>query len=116
MITSPPQWKVLDDARRQVETYCREFTEPDVEAVRDAVDGVQGLTTALGELVDRIRDYAPLAFDDGNQHVSEELARDLHAVRGCLTTAGLLVAPALDDLRELTGPTLTDTRPHPAAP
>lgn len=123
MKTSPLTQSALGDARRQVETCCREFTDPDVATLRDAVEGVQRLTGVLGELVDRIRDHAPFAFDDENQHIGEELVRDLHATRGCLTTAGLLVAPALDDLRELTGstaeltgrtPELTGTTPRAA--
>ncbi|MFB9726392.1 hypothetical protein [Haloechinothrix salitolerans] len=105
MIASTLPRTVLDEARHQVETYCREFAKPDVDAVREAVEAVHRLTGTLGELVDRIREHAPSAFDGGNQHVGEELARDLHATRGCLTTAGLLVAPALDDLRELTDTT-----------
>lgn len=113
MKTSPLTQTVLDEARRQVETCCREFTDPDVATVRDTVEGVQRLTGVLGELVDRIRDHAPFAFDDENQYVGEELVRDLHATRGCLTTAGLLIAPALDDLRELTGTTAEPTSTTP---
>lgn len=94
----------LEDADRLLEHVTRAIAEdaPDVARFRGAVEGVHRLVGTLTKLIETMMDRAPAAFvGDGHQHVGEELVRDLRAARGCLTTAGLLVEPAVDDLRAL---------------
>lgn len=68
----------------------------------EALTGVHRVVGTLTELVRAMMDRAPGAFDgDGYRIIGDELVRDLRAMHGCLTTAGLLVEPAVNDLRAL---------------
>lgn len=104
-ITTASSRGALEDAERLLEQVTRTIADsaPDVASLHGAVEGVHRLAGTLTELIETMMECAPATFGrDGHQHVGEELVRDLRAVRGCLTTARLLVEPAVDDLRALT--------------
>jgi len=87
--------------QHDIETASRRLIEPDLDTLATAVEDIHRLTTMLADLVDLLTEHAPRAFDGDGDHIRDELVRDLNATHGCLTTAGLLIAPAVDDLREL---------------
>lgn len=95
--SSRPLWRAWHD----IETARRDLTDPGVGAARDAIEDLHRLTVTLAGLVEDLIDHTPVALDGNHRHIGDELVRDLKAAHGCLTTAGLLIAPALDDLREL---------------
>ncbi|WP_158895541.1 hypothetical protein [Amycolatopsis anabasis] len=97
---------LLDHARDAVATAT-----PGLNGLHTAVEGTHKVAAALAALVATVIDAAPAALtardgDDG--HLARELVADLRATHGCLTTACLLIGPALDDLRGLARPTADD--------
>lgn len=110
----------LTDARTMLDGVNRAIADgaPGVDELREVVEGIHGLAGALTELVDTLMTVTPSVLDDGNRAVGGELLRDLRAARGCFTTAGLLVAPAVDDLRKVNalGNGHGDAEPQPPEP
>lgn len=111
------------DALRQVGQHIRDAARdltavaPRITDVHAVMVGLEDITAALTDLVDALTGATPALFG-GNGHgaLGDELLRDLRAARGCLTTAGLLVAPAVTDLRQLADGTLSAIpRPHAEA-
>ena len=96
-----------DDAmhhvHRAIGRAAKELTRTsDIDHLRTVAEGVQKVATALTGLVDALAERSPAAVARaGHADIVEELVRDLRAARGCLTTAGLLLAPAVSDLREI---------------
>lgn len=109
----------LADARRILDQVEHRLAGavPTPTELRTAVEGVHQVTTALATLAQTLMDQFPKALAD--QTIAKEVVADLRAMHGCLTTSTLLLAPALDDLRGMTGlPEVTvpaQQRPIPLA-
>ncbi|MDV6013866.1 hypothetical protein [Haloechinothrix sp. LS1_15] len=74
---------------------------PEVAELYATVDGVMEVSTALVDLIDAAREQAPATL---NGEVLDELDADLQAMRGCVSTGPLLLAPTRDDLYALLSP------------
>ncbi|GAA5101632.1 hypothetical protein [Haloechinothrix salitolerans] len=104
-------WRPLSEANQCIAHARRTLTNrtPSLLDVRQTVEDIHEIAGELTTLVGLLRERAEAAFGDTNQHVLGELERDLHAMYGCLTTAGLLIAPAVEDLRELSSGVARDS-------
>lgn len=93
----------MQDACQHIQHTTRNLTHStDLTQLQAAVESVHRITGALTELVDVLTDRARVTFrSNDHSDVGNELLHDLRAARGCLTTAGLLIAPAVDDFHQL---------------
>jgi len=101
--TSEISGDVMHHVHRAIGRATKELTHTtDIDRLHAIAEGVQQIATALTGLIDVLAERSPAAVTRaGHPDVGEELVRDLRAARGCLTTAGLLLAPAVSDLREI---------------
>lgn len=91
----------FEDARRLLEDAAGKITESssDLAQLQREVAGVHQVVTALGSVVETVMNKASPAFGgNGERQPGREIMLDLRAVHGCLASARLLIAPALDDL------------------
>lgn len=98
----------LDHAQQCVELARQGLAAQPTAAVtlHAAVDGVHRVAGALAGLVGALMDQLPAGIDGDSEHAraaAREVVADLHALHGCLTAGTLLLEPALEDLRGLTG-------------
>lgn len=117
-------WRPLTEATEHIAHATRALTHrtPSLLEVRQVVEDLHEIAGELTTLVGLLRERAEAAFGDTHEQVRRELERDLHAMHGSLTTAGLLIAPAIEDLRELASgagresgppePLTSDLAPH----
>jgi hypothetical protein len=73
---------------------------PDAEELSAAVSGTHRVITTLADVVEAVLEHAPTIAEGHGADVGKELAADLRALHGRLTSGALLLAPALDDLAE----------------
>jgi ABC-type transporter Mla subunit MlaD len=77
--------------------------QPDAAELSAAVNGTHQVVTTLADLVNTVIDHVPTLAETHGPEVGREVAADLRALHGCLTSGALLLSPALDDLGEIPG-------------
>ncbi|HEU5472356.1 MAG TPA: hypothetical protein VFV67_17020 [Actinophytocola sp.] len=73
---------------------------PDADELSEAVCGTHRVITTLADVVEAVLEHAPTIAEGHGPDVGKELAADLRALHGRLTSGALLLAPALDDLAQ----------------